>query len=30
MNMTDVMTFVDYNYWATARVLRAAEHVNRD
>ncbi len=30
MNMTDVMTLVDYNYWATVRVLRAAEHVNRD
>ena len=28
MKMTDVMTLLDYNYWATARVLDAAAHVS--
>ncbi|HZG69520.1 MAG TPA: DinB family protein [Herpetosiphonaceae bacterium] len=30
MNMTDVKTLFDYNYWATTRVLRAAEHIRQD
>ncbi len=30
MNMTDVKTLFDYNYWATAHVLEAAEHIGTD
>ena len=30
MNMRDVKTLFDYNYWATARVLQAAEHIDPD
>ena len=30
MNMRDVKTLFDYNYWATTRVLEAAEHIGTD
>jgi uncharacterized damage-inducible protein DinB len=30
MNMAEVMTLFDYNYWATARVLQAATNVSLD